>query len=95
MPRGFMLRADYFANDDFYFDVDHNQRSRPYSLVNLKVGYEAEHWRVHAWSRNLFDAAYATRGFYFGNEPPNFDNKLYIQNGDPHQFGVSVEWTLH
>jgi hypothetical protein len=47
------------------------------------------------WSRNLFDAAYATRGFYFGNEPPNFDNKLYIQNGDPRQFGVSVEWTLH
>jgi outer membrane receptor protein involved in Fe transport len=95
MPRGFMMRADYFSNDDFYFDVDHNQRSRPYSLVNLKIGYEAEHWRVHMWSRNLFDAAYATRGFYFGNEPPNFDNKLYIQNGDPRQFGVSVEWTLH
>jgi iron complex outermembrane recepter protein len=31
------------------------------------------------------------RGFYFGNEPPNFPNTLYIRQGDPRQIGVTVD----
>jgi len=40
--------------------------------------------------RNALDKRYETRGFYFGDEPPNFDAKRYIQNGDPRQAGVTV-----
>jgi len=92
---GWMARVDFNAVDDYYFDVPPNDtRASAYSLVNLKVGYESSHWSVHAWTRNLFDRDYAIRGFYFGNEPPDFDNKRYVQYGEPRTFGVTVrfEW---
>jgi len=96
-PRGLMARVDFNAVDEFYFDVptDHDQRSEPYTLTNIKLGYETERWRLHVYMRNVFDRRYATRGFYFGNEPPNFDDTLYVQNGDPRTYGASVEWSLH
>ena len=93
---GFMARVDFAAVDAFYFDVpaDHDQQSDAYTLTNVKVGYEAANWSAHAYVRNLFASDYATRGFFFGNEPPNFENTLYIQHGDPRTYGVSVEWSL-
>lgn len=87
-----MTRLDYFRNDAFYFDTDHNQKAKAYSLVNAKVGFEREHWRAYVWSRNLFDEDYSQRGFFFGNEPPNFEDKLYLQSGDPRTVGLSLEW---
>jgi outer membrane receptor protein involved in Fe transport len=90
-----MARLDFAAIDDYYFDVPPNDvRASAYSLTNLKVGYEAEQWSVYLWSRNVFDEDYAVRGFYFGNEPPNFDNKLYTQLGEPRQVGVNFRWEV-
>ena len=92
--RGWMARADLSGSDAFYFDASHDQRSESYALVNLRAGYAGEHWSVHAWGRNVFDEHYAVRGFYFGLEPPDFANELYVQRGDPRQFGVTVQWSL-
>lgn len=92
--RGWMARADLSGSDAFYFDASHDQRSEPYALVNLRAGYAGERWSVHAWGRNVFDEGYAVRGFYFGLEPPDFANELYVQRGDPRQFGVTVQWSL-
>ncbi len=94
---GFMVRADVNAQDNFYFDVpsDHNQQSHAYTTVNLKVGYERPAWSVYAWVRNAFDADYAVRGFYFYNEPPFLEKKLYTQPGDPRQAGVTVNWSFY
>jgi iron complex outermembrane recepter protein len=92
-PLGWMARVDVSAVDSFYFDVPPNPtRSNAYVLTNIKAGYEAEHWSVYAWGRNVFDRDYAVRGFYFGNEPPAFENKRYVQLGEPQQFGVSARW---
>lgn len=93
-PRGFFARVDLGGVDAFYFDTSHDQRSQAYTLVNGRIGYEAGRWSVHLWGRNLFDEAYAVRGFYFGLEPPDFANKLYIQRGDPRQFGVTVRYAF-
>jgi len=95
-PTGYMARIDVAAVDSFYFDVptDHDQKSNAYTTTNLKMGYEAAHWSLHAWLRNAFDEDYATRGFYFGNEPPDYEAKLYTQSGDPRTFGVSAEWRM-
>ncbi len=94
-PFGWMARVDFAAVDDFYFDVPPNdQRAAAYALTNLKAGYEAKHWSVHAWVRNAFDQNYVVRGFYFGNEPPDFPDKRYTQLGEPRQYGVDFRWSL-
>jgi outer membrane receptor protein involved in Fe transport len=88
-PRGFFARIDVSARDAFYFDVAHDERSRSYELVNTRVGYRAGSWSATLWARNLLDKDYAVRGFYFGNEPPDFPNALYTRAGDPRQVGLT------
>ncbi|MCP5092375.1 MAG: TonB-dependent receptor [Gammaproteobacteria bacterium] len=88
---GFFARLDATARDEFYFDVSHDQKSRAYELLHARVGYEGESWLLQLWARNLFDKHYAVRGFYFGNEPPDFPNVLYTRLGDPRHVGVTIE----
>ena len=90
-PSGVFARIDVTARDAFYFDVSHDQTSRPYELANARVGYEADTWSIQLWARNLFDRYYAVRGFYFGNEPPDFPTELYTRAGDPRQLGVTFD----
>ncbi len=90
-PFGVFARLDATARDAFYYDVSHDQRSKSYELVNTRVGFEGESWTVSLWARNLLDEPYAVRGFYFGNEPPDFPDTLYTRSGDPRQIGVTVE----
>ncbi len=88
---GFFARVDVSARDSFYFDVSHDQKSKAYELVNARVGFDAGSWTTYIWVRNLFDRSYAVRGFFFGNEPPDFPNTLYTRLGDPRQVGVTFE----
>jgi iron complex outermembrane receptor protein len=91
-PRGWMARADLSGQDAFYFDASHDERAGAYSLLNLRAGYEADAWSVHVWIRNVFDERYPLRGFYFGNEPPDFPPKVYVRLGDPRQAGVTARF---
>jgi len=88
---GLNARLDVSARDEFFFDYSHDLKSTAYELVNVRIGYETEKWSAHVWVRNLFDEHYAVRGFYFGNEPPLFENKLYIRQGDPRLAGLTFE----
>lgn len=90
-PRGFFVRVDAAAKDAFYFDVSHDRKSEAYGIVNARIGYESEDWTAQLWVRNAFDQDYAVRGFYFGNEPPDFPDTLYIRLGDPRQVGLTFE----
>jgi outer membrane receptor protein involved in Fe transport len=93
--RGFFARVDATARDEFYFDVSHNEASDSHVLVHVRLGYEDENWRVHLWGRNLTDEIYAVRGFFFGNEPPDFPATLYTRAGDPRHVGLSIERRFH
>jgi outer membrane receptor protein involved in Fe transport len=94
-PTGWTGRVGLTALDKFYFDVPPNDtQSHAYVLTNVQFGYETERWSAMLWGRNVFDREYAIRGFNFGNEPPNFDSKLYTQRGDPRQVGVSFRYTF-
>ena len=86
---GFFVRLDASARDAFYYDVSHDRKSQPYQLVNARVGYEADSWTAQLWTRNLLDEEYAVRGFFFGNEPPDFPDTLYTRFGDPRQVGLT------
>jgi hypothetical protein len=88
---GYFARLDAAAKDEFYFDISHDQQSQSYWLFNTRIGYEGEVWLATLWARNLFDEYYAVRGFYFGNEPPDFPDTLYTRSGDPRQIGITIE----
>lgn len=91
---GWFARADLQYVAAFYFSDSHEQRSRAYRLLNARIGYAAERWRVDAWLRNALDENYAQRGFFFGNEPPDFPDKLYLQLAEPRRAGVNFTWNL-
>ncbi|MEO6186554.1 MAG: TonB-dependent receptor plug domain-containing protein [Steroidobacteraceae bacterium] len=92
--RGLAAQAEFQAVDAFYFSASHDERAPAYHVVNLRVGFEAQRWSATLYARNLFNEHYAVRGFYFGNEPPDYAAKRYIQNGDPRQVGVRVAFSF-
>lgn len=88
--RGVQGSLAFTAMDAFFFSDSHDQRSDAYSLWHGRVGYRGEGWSVSLWGRNLLDARYAVRGFYFGLEPPAYEDTLYVSYGDPRQVGVTL-----
>ena len=47
---------------------------------------------VSLWTNNIFNTTYTVRGFYFGLEPPTYEDKLYLSYGDPFTIGLSVNY---
>jgi iron complex outermembrane recepter protein len=74
----------------FYFDDSNNQRTYPFHLLSSGFTYQVGKWTLQLWGRNLTDKRYAVRGFFFGNEPPAFTSKRYVQRGDPRTFGLTA-----
>ncbi|HLZ97058.1 MAG TPA: TonB-dependent receptor plug domain-containing protein [Steroidobacteraceae bacterium] len=90
-PRGAFARVDVSGMGSFFYDLPPNPtRSHAYGLVNAKLGWERGRWGAYLWGRNLLDKNYTVRGFFFGDEPPDFNNKLYVQLGEPRTWGASV-----
>ncbi|HEX3847544.1 MAG TPA: TonB-dependent receptor, partial [Steroidobacteraceae bacterium] len=88
-PRGPYARLDVTGMGSFYYDLPPNDtRSRPYALVHARLGWQTAKYETYFWCRNVFNKGYTVRGFYFGDEPPDFPNKLYTQLGEPRNFGV-------
>ncbi|HUL82392.1 MAG TPA: TonB-dependent receptor [Gammaproteobacteria bacterium] len=92
VPSGWFGRIDLSGMGAFFFDYGYDVKSSPYALTNLKVGRDWGRWSAALWGRNVLNERYAVRGFYFGNEPPDFPNKLYTRQGDPRQYGVTVRY---
>jgi len=89
---GFFARLDANGKDSFYFSDSHDQQSKSYQSYNLRLGYQADAWSVTLWGNNIFDKKFATRGFFFGLEPPNYESKEYLQLGAPRHLGVSFDY---
>ncbi len=87
------LRANIEGKDGFYYSDSHNAKSSSYALFNASLSYNIENWDVTLWGRNLFDRDYATRGFFFGNDPSiGYADRTYVQYGEPRVFGVTVSY---
>ncbi|MCF6262990.1 MAG: TonB-dependent receptor [Xanthomonadales bacterium] len=87
---GLFVRFSATGLDAFYFSNSHSQKSTAYSLLNARIGYEAKQWEVYLWVRNLLDEEYATRGFFFANEPTFSIEEEYIRLGAPRHFGATI-----
>ncbi len=91
---GWFGRVEIGGREGFFFDYSHDEKSESYRLVNLRVGRDFGPFSVSLWARNLLDEEYAVRGFFFGNEPPDFPDTRYIRLGDPRHFGVTFKYRL-
>ena len=80
------------GKSEFYYSDSHNNSSNDYVLTNVNFIYERDNVNVNFWARNIFNEYYSLRGFYFGNEPPNFEDTLYERHGDPRHYGVSFTY---
>lgn len=90
---GWTFRANVEGKDEFYFSNSHNAKSDSYALLNSSIEYQTGDWRFTLWGRNLTDEEYATRGFFFGNDPSiGYEPRTYVQYGDPRVAGLSVTW---
>lgn len=87
----FNLSVD--GKDAFYFSDSHSEKSDNLALLNGSVSYNQEQWQVKLWARNILDEDYATRGFYFGNDPRDFYAvKAYYQYAEPAVFGITFDY---
>jgi iron complex outermembrane recepter protein len=88
------VRANVEGKDAFYFSDSHNSESSAYAIVNASADYRHDkHWKVSVWARNLLDKDYATRGFFFGNNPANgYVNETYVQYAEPRVAGLTVSY---
>ena len=80
------------GKDKFYYSDSHDNQSKSYALANLSYNYSIGHWTYSVWARNIFDKYYSVRGFYFGNEAPDFKDKLDERHGDPRHIGITARY---
>jgi iron complex outermembrane receptor protein len=94
--RGWFARLDLTGRGSFRFDYDTSQgvdqKSGAAEVVGLRAGRTWTHWELAAWARNLLDERYAVRGFWFGQEPPDFPNRRYVRYGDPRHVGITLSY---
>lgn len=89
------VRANVEGKDKFYFSDSHNEQSGSYSIVNASADYRHnKNWKVSVWARNLFDKNYATRGFFFANNPANgyTVQEKYTQFAEPRVAGITATY---
>jgi iron complex outermembrane receptor protein len=83
------------GKDEFLFSDSHNEKSSAIEVVNMSISYAKDDWQVKLWTRNLFDESYATRGFYFGNDPRDeYTAKAYYQLAEPAVFGATFDYNF-
>ncbi|GAA4878918.1 TonB-dependent receptor [Ferrimonas pelagia] len=91
--QGWFANLNLNGKDAFYYSDSNDSRSEAYTLLNAKLGYEAQSWALYLWGRNLTDEKYGTRGFFFGNEPDqDWAAKQYVRYGDPRQVGITFNY---
>ena len=94
LKNNFYLKLDINGKSSFYYSDSHDNQSKSYQLTNLTFGYSNANFTADLWVRNLFDKYYSTRGFFFGNEAPNFVETLYRRQGDPKNIGISLRYNF-
>lgn len=86
-----VLDVNVQGRDRFYFSDSHDVLSQSYALLNTSLTWTYAQWQATLWGRNLTDADYYVRGYYFGNDPRDgYTAKGYTQLGEPSRYGLTV-----
>lgn len=88
------LRIEVEGKDSYYFSDRHEEKSRSYELLNMRLSYALNNWELALFGRNLTDEDVYVRGFgSFGNDPRKFYiTEPYYQFGEPRIVGVSAKF---
>ena len=78
---GFYARGDLIGYGKMYFDRANEYSKDAYEIVNTKIGYEAEHFDIYLYAKNLFDKVYDSEGYYGG---------FYIIYSAPREIGLQA-----
>lgn len=94
-PVGFFARVQLSGRSGYQFNAREQQRLGGYSLTNASLGYQTNAWRLALWVNNLWDKTYDVRGFFFANEPPNYNvDRRWVTQGDPRQIGITIRYSF-
>ena len=77
---GFYARADLIGYGEMYTDRANKYKRDAYQIVNAKIGYEAEHYDIYLYGKNIFDERYDT---YYSDS---------INYSDPGEVGLQVTY---
>ena len=77
--------AEYRWTDNFYGDHANTAEADSYEIVNLRLGYESEHFDLILWGKNLFDEEYLTYVAPYGAYNVGVD-------GPPQTFGATITY---
>ena len=92
---GLFLDVSVNGRDHYVFDLESGSNLDSFAVADLSAGYRNGNWELTLWVKNLFDERYARRGFYFANEPPNYDNpRKWVSFAAPRQVGATLRWSF-
>lgn len=95
LSENLLVNISVDGKDEFLFSDTHQEKSESIELVSMSISYTENDWQVKLWARNLFDEDYATRGFYFGNDPRDeYTAKAYYQLAEPAVFGATFDYNF-
>jgi iron complex outermembrane receptor protein len=83
---GFFGRVDLFG-DKFYGNYANTAEQSSYETVNLRIGYECEHFDFILWGKNVFDEEYLTYVTLAGYGDYNAG-----ADGPPQTFGATLTY---
>jgi outer membrane receptor protein involved in Fe transport len=90
---GWFGEAAFTGRDRYYESESSDETRDAYVVANASLGHAWWDWSLTFWGRNLLDAEYDKRVFYFGNDPVSgYAPTRYVSRADPRQFGVSAAY---
>ena len=78
---GFFARCDLIGYGEMYFDKANDYSRDAYEIVNAKIGYEAKHFDIYLYGKNIFDEEYDSDEYYGG---------MYTIYSDPGEIGLQL-----
>ena len=78
------MRWDYMYRSSLLWDVANQIKEPAYSLVNMRLGLEADRWELFFFMRNVLNEAYRVSAL------DNVPFGAYGLAGDPRTYGVQA-----
>jgi len=87
-PFGLYARVEVQALGEYFLTEDNTAKQSAFGLLNARIGYDAKHWGIYVFGRNMLDKEYAANALdlRYALQP----DQLVLQPGNPATFGVAV-----